>query len=35
MSLMVWGYLVAGLVLLVIGAEVLVRGAAKVAAQFG
>jgi cation:H+ antiporter len=35
MSLMVWGYLIAGLVLLVIGAEVLVRGAAKVAAQFG
>jgi cation:H+ antiporter len=35
MSLMVWGYLIAGLVLLVAGAEVLVRGAAKLAAQFG
>lgn len=32
---MAWGYLVAGLVLLVAGAEVLVRGAAKLAVQFG
>nr|WP_298116998.1 calcium/sodium antiporter [uncultured Pseudomonas sp.] len=35
MSLMIWGYLIAGLILLVAGAEVLVRGAAKLAAQFG
>lgn len=35
MSLITWGYLIAGLILLVAGAEVLVRGAAKLAAQFG
>ncbi|NRH27282.1 MULTISPECIES: calcium/sodium antiporter [Pseudomonas] len=35
MTLMTFVYLIAGLVLLVGGAEVLVRGAAKLAAQFG
>ena len=35
MTLMTFVYLCAGLVLLVAGAEVLVRGAAKLAAQFG
>ena len=35
MTLMTFVYLIAGLVLLVVGAEVLVRGAAKLAAQFG
>lgn len=35
MTLMTFVYLVTGLVLLVAGAEVLVRGAAKLAAQFG
>ncbi|MCF7203719.1 calcium/sodium antiporter [Pseudomonas oligotrophica] len=35
MTLMTFVYLVAGLVLLVVGAEVLVRGAARLAAQFG
>jgi cation:H+ antiporter len=35
MTLMIALYLLAGLVLLVAGAEVLVRGAAKLAAQFG
>jgi cation:H+ antiporter len=35
MTLMILVYLIAGLVLLVLGAEVLVRGAAKLAAQFG
>ena len=34
MTLMTFVYLIAGLVLLVIGAEVLVRGAARLAAQF-
>lgn len=34
MELMTFVYLVSGLVLLVIGAEVLVRGAARLAAQF-
>ena len=35
MTLMTFVYLIAGLLLLVAGAEVLVRGAAKLAAQFG
>ena len=35
MTLMTFVYLITGLVLLVAGAEVLVRGAAKLAAQFG
>lgn len=35
MTLMTSVYLIAGLVLLVLGAEVLVRGAARLAAQFG
>lgn len=35
MTLTTFAYLIAGLVLLVAGAEVLVRGAAKLAAQFG
>lgn len=35
MTTMTYVYLIAGLVLLVVGAEVLVRGAAKLAAQFG
>lgn len=35
MTLMTFVYLAAGLVLLVIGAELLVRGAARLAAQFG
>lgn len=35
MSLEIFFYLIAGLVLLVMGAEVLVRGAARLAAQFG
>jgi cation:H+ antiporter len=35
MTLMTFVYLIGGLVLLVIGAEVLVRGAARLAAQFG
>ena len=35
MTLMTFVYLAAGLVLLVAGAEVLVRGAARLAAQFG
>ena len=35
MTLMTFVYLIAGLVLLVLGAEVLVRGAARLAAQFG
>ncbi|MFC3608700.1 calcium/sodium antiporter [Stutzerimonas tarimensis] len=35
MTLMTFVYLIGGLILLVIGAEVLVRGAAKLAAQFG
>jgi cation:H+ antiporter len=35
MSVMIFAYLIAGLLLLVAGAEVLVRGAAKLAAQFG
>lgn len=35
MTLMTFGYLIAGLILLVAGAEILVKGAAKLAAQFG
>lgn len=35
MTLMTFGYLLAGLILLVAGAEILVKGAAKLAAQFG
>ncbi len=35
MSLMTFVYLIAGLILLVIGAELLVRGAARLAARFG
>ncbi|WP_181298285.1 calcium/sodium antiporter [Pseudomonas sp. Q2-TVG4-2] len=35
MSLMIFAYLIGGLVLLVVGAEALVRGAAKLAARFG
>ena len=35
MSLLVFIYLIGGFVLLVIGAEVLVRGAARLAARFG
>ncbi len=35
MTLMTFVYLIGGLVLLVVGAEVLVRGAARLAAQFG
>jgi cation:H+ antiporter len=35
MSLMISAYLIGGLVLLVLGAEALVRGAAKLAARFG
>ena len=35
MSLLTFGYLIGGLVLLVIGAEGLVRGASKLAARFG
>src|SRR5690606_42137240 len=34
-DVMVWFMLVAGLVLLIIGADVLVRGAARLAAAFG
>ncbi len=35
MTLLTFVYLIAGLLLLILGAEVLVRGAAKLAAQFG
>lgn len=35
MSLITFGYLISGLVLLVVGAEALVRGAAKLASRFG
>jgi cation:H+ antiporter len=35
MSLMTYAYLIAGLILLAVGAEALVRGAAKIASRFG
>ena len=35
MSLMTFAYLIGGLVLLVVGAEALVRGAARLASRFG
>ncbi|MCF0022007.1 sodium:calcium antiporter, partial [Pseudomonas stutzeri] len=35
MSLITFAYLIGGLVLLVVGAEALVRGAARLASRFG